>query len=160
MKIHISKNQLEVLMENTWGYDPSMLPKFNQEIKKEINDAKKINVKFYQLFKLMTIENVFQRPDDYRKLVTNIQKIRDEYYRKYEKYYDILETYDEYDDGEYYRDKIQFETNVNDLDTIQNDMDNIRDMIEDVVDLFSYEKIEYLDKYYSPEIIDVNSRID
>lgn len=160
VKLLVTEEQMSVLLENTWGYDPSMLSKFNDEIKKDISDARKANIKFYQLFKTMTIENVFNQPDEYKKLVDTIQNLRNHYYKKYDKYYNILETYDDYEDDEYYDDKREFDRNVSELDRIQEDMDTIRDMMEDVVDLFSKERIDYLEKYYPPEIIDMDHRIE
>jgi len=139
---------------------PNLTLAINAEIKKDISDAKKANIKFYQLFKSMTIENVFNHPNEYRKLVDSIQILRNQYHKKFDRFYNILETYDDYDGNEYYDDKREFDRNVNELDRIQEDMDTIRDMMEDVVDLFSKERIDYMEKYYPPDIIDVNHRID
>lgn len=162
-KVILTEAQFNKLVEQTIFYDLNELPSHLESITKDINEGKKAMGKLITYLKTISIGNILEEPVKYTKIVKDCGKLAEVYKSKFNKYWDIRDSYEqqEYASDNGYSDEFnQFDHLVSDIDNLQTDLDNLHDMYNDIIEPFlEYgkvnERMTYYEKEYPPETINV-----
>ena len=164
-KVILTETQFNKLVEQTIFHDLSELPSHIETITKEINEGKKAMGKLITFLKTINIGNILEEPVKYTKIVEDCGKLAKVYNTKFNKYWDIRDSYEqqEYASDNGYSDEFnQFDHLVSDIDNLQTDLDNLHDMYNDIIEPFiEYgkvsERMSYYEKEYPPETINITT---
>lgn len=168
MNIHLTKQQLErVISESVnFHYERENIPQMMKEIEEIVNEGKKVVTASLNNLKSLSVLDIMENPIEIRNQIENINKMREVYYQKYKKYYDIYEIMDEshYDMDKDNKDLWAFYKSINKLDDIQTDLDNVRDVVESFVDVILdgtdlKDMVGNLEKKYPTQVIDVSHQL-
>jgi hypothetical protein len=162
-KVILTEAQFNKLVEQTVFYDLSELPSHIESITRDISEGKKAMGKLIGFLKTINIGNILEEPVKYTKIVKDCGKLVEVYKAKFNKYWDIRDSYEqqEYASDEGYSDEFnQFDHMVSDIDNLQTDLDNLHDMYNDIIEPFiEYgkvsERMAYYEKEYPPETINI-----
>ena len=162
-KVILTEDQFNRLVEQTIFYDLDQLPTFIETIRKEIIEGKKAMSKLLVYLKTINIGNILEEPVKYTKIVEDCGKLAKVYNTKFNKYWDIRDSFEqqEYEnDGRYSDEFNEFDKLVGEIDNLQTDLDNLHDMFNDIIEPFiEYgkvsERMSYYEKEYPPETINV-----
>lgn len=162
-KVILTEAQFNKLMEQSVFYDLSELPKHIESITRDINEGKKAMGKLLTFLKSITIGNILEEPAKYTKIVENAGKLYEAYNSKFNKYWDIRDSYEqqEYASEEGYSDEFnEFDHLVSDIDNLQVDFDKLHDIFSDIIEPFlEYgkvnERMSYYEKEYPPETVNI-----
>lgn len=158
MKLILTEGQIKNLIEGDLYYGNEQLPGLIDDIKKDVIEGKKHCYKFLNMLKSLNIGDIMDNGSQYVALIGKMKKIHEIFYNKSNKFYNILNTY-ENDFG----DKVlqEFDKLNNDLDSIQNDMDtiisNYSEIVENILedDGSVKNKYNYLNKQYPGDTISI-----
>ena len=162
-KVILTETQFNKLVEQTVFHDLSELPSHIETITRDISEGKKAMGKLITFLKTINIGNILEEPLKYTKIVEDCGKLAEVYKNKFNKYWDIRDSYEqqEYGSGNGYSDEFnQFDHMVSDIDNLQTDLDNLHDMYDDIIEPFvEYgkvsERMEYYEKEYPPQTINI-----
>ena len=162
-KVILTEAQFSKLVEQTVTYDLSELPSHLGSITKDVIEGKKAMGKLLTYLKSINIGNVLEEPVKYSKIVQDCSKLHEVYRTKFNKYYDIRDSYEQQEynnDGRYSDEFNKFDHLVSDMDNLQTDLDNLHDMYNDIIEPFvEYgkvsERMSYFEKEYPPETINI-----
>jgi conjugal transfer/entry exclusion protein len=152
MKLILKEKQLKYLLENNLYYGDEKLPELTNQVINDIKESKQICSKLLSMLKTITVGDIIDNPEQYTNLLSKIESIYKKYYDKSKQYYRILETYESDFDN---KNLMRFENSVYDLDTIVNDIDDIKELFEETIEKFNSDKIQYLNKEYPTQTIDI-----
>jgi len=162
-KVILTEAQFNKLMEQSVFYDLSELPTHIESITRDINEGKKAMGKLLTFLKSINIGNILEEPAKYTKAVENVGKLYDAYNSKFNKYWDIRDSYEqqEYASEEGYSDEFnEFDHLVSDIDNLQVDLDKLHDIFSDIIEPFLQygkvnERMSYYEKEYPPETVNI-----
>ncbi len=162
-KVILTEAQFNKLVEQTVFYDLNELPSQIESITRDINEGKKAMGKLITFLKTINIGNILEEPAKYTKVVTDCGKLAEVYKNKFNKYWDIRDSFEqqEYDIEKSYSGEFnKFDHMVSDIDNLQLDLDDLHDMFNDIIEPFAKygkvsEKMEYYEKEYPPETINI-----
>lgn len=162
-KVILTESQFNKLMEQELFFDLEQLPTMIETISKDINEGKKSMSKLLAFLKTVTIGHILEEPTMYTKVIEDCGKLAKIYNAKFNKYYDIRDSFENQEDTEdnpHSDEFYQFEKLVNEIDNLQLDLDNLCDMFSEIVEQFldsgkPSERIKYYEKQYPPETINI-----
>ena len=168
MKIHLTKNQLERVIAESVNihYSREQIPQLIKEISVIVVEGKKVITATFNNLKSLTISEILERPDEVEQQILHLKKLQNEYEQKFNKYFDIHDnihnTY--YDIDSDNKDIWELDKWVNKLDYIQTDLNDVLTMTEDIFEVFVSggqikDKIEYLQKQYPTQTIDISHQL-
>ena len=158
MKIVLRESQLIGLVESDLQYGDEQLPLLIDEIKKDIIESTKVCVKFLSMLTSLNIGDAIENPSQYMDYVNNMKKVHTVFYNKSNRFYKILNTYENDFDNQILQ---EFDKLNSKMDTVQNDMDtiigNYSDILETVLEIDGSvtNTYQYLTKVYGPNMIKV-----
>jgi hypothetical protein len=137
--VKLTKGDLVRLVEQTLSILPNAndLPKQVAEMEKIVNEGKRTINRMYHMILDVSLRNILEDPEKYRKLSEDLQKTQEGYRDKHNHYYDIIDAY--WDD--YLNDELDSETHeqykkgeglVNQLDNLYLDMGTLVDIYEEI----------------------------
>ncbi len=137
----------EVLSEN-WSYDENKINQFVVEAEKDVQMADNLINKFGVNVVNMTLKDIYDNMAQMESTKEKLNASKDYISRKYEKYYDIVETYEV---GEY-------PDNVSKLYDLSNKLDNQKESLSDLAETFNtlIDAAKWLGKY-NKEIFDIQN---
>ena len=94
-KVILTEAQFNKLVEQTVFYDLSELPSHLESITKDVIEGKKAMGKLLTYLKSINIGNVLEEPVKYSKIVQDCSKLHEVYRTKFNKYYDIRDSYEQ-----------------------------------------------------------------
>jgi hypothetical protein len=159
MKIKLTEGQIKKLMEAELYYGDEKLPELIRNIQKDIAEGKKYCVEFFNVLKSLDISSVIDNPSVTMNVINKMEKIHKMVYDKWNKYYEILDTYENDFDNAPLQ---QFDSLHSDYDSIQNDMENIKDKLKEIVEMFvddngdMNENFKYYEREYPSQTIELN----
>jgi hypothetical protein len=159
MKIKLTEGQIKSLIEAELYYGDEKLPELIREIQKDIAEGKKYCGEFLNILKSLEVSTIIDNPSVVMGVINKMEKTHKMVYGKWNKYYDILNTYDNDFDNAPLQ---QFDSLHSDYDTIQNDMENIKDKLKEIVEMFvedngeMSETFKYYVREYPTQTIELN----
>jgi|LauGreDrversion4_2_1035121.scaffolds.fasta_scaffold27211_4 hypothetical protein len=137
----------EVLSEN-WSYDENKINQFVVEAEKDVQMADNLINKFGVNVVNMTLKDIHDNMAQMESAKEKLNASKDYITRKYEKFYDIVETYEV---GEY-------PDNVSKLYDLSNKLDNQKESLSDLAETFNtlIDAANWLGKY-NKEIFDIQN---
>jgi len=161
--IKLNKRDLIRIVEDTMKFmnNPDILPKLVSDLEKVVNDGKKSLYNIHSTVVNITILDIYENMDNYIQTIKKFKNYQNFFQSKWEKYYDILESFyvDHLNDN--LDDKMDRLYTIGDklnteLDEIQTDMNNLINILEDLIDICEKEIINGFDKRYPDRIININ----
>lgn len=145
-------------MESTLMYSEDRIPSLMSTITHEMNEGKKIITKYFQQLKGLNIGDVLDSPETYVKIVQFLSETEDKFRLRYNKYYDIHESFENQDLES--NDVYELGRLVSDFDTVYMDISDLKEAYSDILDPIIdngriSNKIKYLNSEYPPETIDI-----
>jgi hypothetical protein len=94
MKITITEEQYQKLLEANLSYTPEKIDEFVKQAMKALDESETVKNKYHMDIMALTIEEVFNNKDGYERLAQKIYNHHDEIEKHYNKFYKIVEMYD------------------------------------------------------------------
>lgn len=139
MKIIVTKEQFKLLAEDTWSYSPNKLSEFINAGSNDVASAKKFFQVSLNKISTLTISDINSDINSFKEALNKIKSNMDYLEKKKDKYYDIVEKYDEENSA----------NNISELFKIANELDDILYSIGELHDCLDVliTNTEYLEKY-------------
>jgi heterodisulfide reductase subunit B len=94
MKITITEEQYQKLLEADLSYTPEKIDEFIRQAMKALDESETAKNKYHMDIMTLTIEEVFNNKEGYEKLAEKINTHHEEVEKHYNKFYKIVEMYD------------------------------------------------------------------
>ena len=135
MKITISEEQYQKLLEADLSYTPEKIKEFIDEAQTYLNNARMLKDKYYMNVTTLTISEVMEAELTYQKLSEKMNSDHVQIESKYNRYYEIIEMYDFMNRPE----NVNYFEKINDkIYDIAQDIYHLSQALEEIVESIKY----------------------
>jgi heterodisulfide reductase subunit B len=135
MKITITEEQYQKLLEADLSYTPEKIKEFIDEAQTYLNNARMLKDKYYMNVTTLTISEVMEAEVTYQKLSEKMNSDHVQIESKYNRYYEIIEMYDFMNRPE----NVNYFEKINDkIYDIAQDIYHLSQALEEIVESIKY----------------------
>jgi heterodisulfide reductase subunit B len=135
MKITITEEQYQKLLEADLSYTPEKIKEFIDEAQTYLNNARMLKDKYYMNVTTLTISEVMEAEVAYQKLSEKMNSDHVQIESKYNRYYEIIEMYDFMNRPE----NVNYFEKINDkIYDIAQDIYHLSQALEEIVESIKY----------------------
>jgi heterodisulfide reductase subunit B len=135
MKITITEEQYQKLLEADLSYTPEKIKEFIDEAQTYLNNARMLKDKYYMNVTTLTISEVMEAELTYQKLSEKMNSDHVQIESKYNRYYEIIEMYDFMNRPE----NVNYFEKINDkIYDIAQDIYHLSQALEEIVESIKY----------------------
>ena len=135
MKITITEEQYQKLLEADLSYTPEKIAEFIDEAQTYLNNARMLKNKYYMNVTTLTISEVMEAEVHFQKLSEKMNSDHNQIESKYNRYYEIIEMYDFMNRPE----NINYFEKINDrIYDVAQDIYKLSQALEEIVESVKY----------------------
>ena len=135
MKITITEEQYQKLLEADLSYTPEKIKEFIDEAQTYLNNARMLKDKYYMNVTTLTISEVMEAEVAYQKLSEKMNSDHNQIESKYNRYYEIIDMYDFMNRPE----NVNYFEKINDkIYDIAQDIYHLSQALEEIVESIKY----------------------